>query len=122
MMMALNLKRFKFFYISNLSVGMSYYKGGTINLLKCVTKCSILYTYILSCSAKTTKLSLFSPLLSCLVRHSRTKHDNKGENSDRLAVLAEHMRMYVYKIEHLVAHFRTFIMSPFIVWHSYTQI
>ena len=47
-----------------------------------------------------------------LVRHSHTRHDNKGENSDRLAVLAEHMRMYVYKIEHLVAHFSKFIMSP----------
>jgi hypothetical protein len=28
-------------------------KEGIINLLKCATKCSILYTYILSCSAKT---------------------------------------------------------------------
>ena len=30
--------------------------------------------------------------------------------------------MYVYKIEHLVAHFSKFIVSPFIVRHSYTQI
>jgi hypothetical protein len=30
--------------------------------------------------------------------------------------------VYVYEIEHLVAHFSKFIMSPFVVWHSYTQI
>jgi hypothetical protein len=52
----------------------------------------------------------------------RTRPDSKGESIEKLAVLAEHMRMYVYKIEHLVAGFSKFIMSPFIVRHSYTQI
>jgi hypothetical protein len=64
--------RFKFFYILNLSIGMPYYKGDIINLLNCATKCSILYTYILICSAKTAIYSLFSPLLSGLVRQCHT--------------------------------------------------
>jgi hypothetical protein len=39
-------------------------KGDIINLLKCATKCSILYTYILSCSAKTANSTSFYLLLS----------------------------------------------------------
>ena len=59
---------------------------------------------------------------SLQVWHCRTRQDNKGENNEKMAVLAEQLRMYVYKIEHLVAHISKFIMFPFIVWHSYTQI
>ena len=33
-------RRFKFFYILNLSIGKPYYKGGTMLKLICATKCS----------------------------------------------------------------------------------
>jgi hypothetical protein len=40
--------------------------------LKHATKCSIFYSYILSCSAKIANSTLFYPLLSGLVRQCRT--------------------------------------------------
>ena len=59
---------------------------------------------------------------SLQVWHYRTRQDNKVEISEKMVVLAEQLRMYVHKIEHLVAHFSKFIVSPFIVRYSYTQI
>ena len=69
-----------------------------------------------------TAVVLLSGSASLLVQHCRTRPDNKVENSEQMVVLAEQVRMYVYKIEHLVAHFSKFIVSPFIVRYSYTQI
>jgi len=65
-------RRFKFFLISNLSIEMSYYKGGHNKLAKVcnqVLNLTLLYPHLLS---QDNQLFNVSPLLSCLVRQCRT--------------------------------------------------